>query len=80
MLTLQAVRAPGAKVFMKCGHSLAPLIAELEGAGLLGRCILVQNASLPEERRFRGEELLHLGADALEKSYLSVLIVTDWSF
>ena len=74
-----ALRAAGTKVLLKAGRHLADILSLIASEGLLSQTYLVQNVTLPTERRYSGEALLKLPDDVFLHSYLSVIIVLECS-
>lgn len=72
-----ALRAEGTKVLMKMGRHLREIIALLDECVLIQNAVLVQKASLPGEKIFRGEDMLAMSEQDFESAYLSVMIVRD---
>ncbi|MBR4600642.1 MAG: precorrin-2 C(20)-methyltransferase [Treponema sp.] len=70
-----ALKDDGKKVLMKMGRHLREIISIIEEYKLIQNAILVQKASLPEEKIFRGKEILLMTEDDFEGAYLSVMIV-----
>ena len=70
-----ALKEDGKKVLMKMGRHLREIISIVEEYKLIQNAILVQKASLPEEKIFRGKEILLMTEDDFEGAYLSVMIV-----
>ncbi len=70
-----ALKEDGKKVLMKMGRHLREIISIIEEYKLIQNAILVQKASLPEEKIFRGKEILLMTEDDFEGAYLSVMIV-----
>ena len=62
---------------MKMGRHLKEIISILDEMELIHNVTLVQKASLPEEKIFCGEELLHLSEKDFESAYLSIIIVIN---
>lgn len=72
-----ALTDEGTKVLMKMGRHLKEIISILNELDLIQNATLVQKASLPEEKIFCGEELLHLSEKDFESAYLSIIIVIN---
>ena len=70
-----ALCADGTKILMKMGRHLREIIALIGECDLFGRTVLVQKASLPDERVFRGEAIRQMREEAFDAAYLSVIIV-----
>lgn len=70
-----ALKNDGTKVLMKMGRHLREIIALLEKENLIQKSVLVQKASLPEEKIFCGREISKMSAKDFEKAYLSLIIV-----
>lgn len=70
-----ALKNDGTKVLMKMGRHLREIIALLEKENLIQKSVLVQKASLPEEKIFYGREISKMSAEDFEKAYLSLIIV-----
>lgn len=70
-----SLKEEGTKVLMKMGRHLKEIISILNEEKLIQNATLVQRASLPEEKIFRGTELMTLSKEDFENAYLSVLIV-----
>ena len=60
---------------MKMGRHLEKIIALLDELNLVQGSILVQNASLENERVFRSYEIVEACKKGLEDAYLSVIII-----
>ena len=72
-----ALRADGTKVLLKAARHLHEILADIDSMGLLPQTWLVQDVSLPDERRYGGEALHSLPADVFSRSYLSVIIIQE---
>ncbi len=65
----------GTKVLMKMGRHLEKIIALLDELNLVQSSVLVQNASLENERVFRSYKIVEACKKGLEDTYLSVIII-----
>ncbi len=70
-----ALRAEGTKVLMKHARHLSEILLLIDRLGLLGDSVLVQKASMADQRIIRGQDLRSLGDDVMADAYLSLLIV-----
>lgn len=70
-----ALEDEGTKVLMKMGRHLKEIISILDELGMIQNATLIQKASLPDEKIFRGKAIAVMTEEDLKASYLSVMIV-----
>ena len=70
-----ALKDEGTKVLMKMGRHLKEIISILDELGMIQNATLIQKASLPDEKIFRGKEIAAMTEEDFKAAYLSVMIV-----
>lgn len=70
-----ALKEEGTKILMKMGKKLKEIIPLMQKLNLIQNAVLVQKASLSDQKIFRAEELLKMTEEDFENAYLSVMIV-----
>ncbi len=71
-----ALQNEGSKILMKMGRHLKEIIQMLAENRLIEDSILVQKASLPDEKIFYGRKILEMTEKDFETAYLSLIIVS----